>query len=162
MKKKILIIVIIVLMIAGIGGYFYYKKNQNKPEDTLKEYVSKINEEKYNEMYELLDESSKNKISEEDFVTRNKKIYQGIDMSNMKIEIKNIQKSGKKRTITYTTKMDASGGEITFDNEITLNNEKEYKIEWSSNLIFPELEDTDKVRVSTSKPSRGKIEMEKN
>ena len=157
MKKKILIIVIIVLIIAGIGGYFYYKKNQNKPEDTLKEYVSKINEEKYNEMYELLNENSKNKISEEDFVTRNKKIYQGIDMSNMKIEVKNIQKSGKKRTITYTTKMDASGGEITFDNEITLNNEKEYKIEWSSNLIFPELEDTDKVRVSTSKPSRGKI-----
>lgn len=54
MKKKILIIVIIVLIIVGIGGYFYYKKNQNKPEDTLKEYVSKINEEKYNEMYELL------------------------------------------------------------------------------------------------------------
>ena len=157
MKKKILIIVIIVLMIAGIGGYFYYKKNQNKPEDTLKEYVSKINEEKYNEMYELLNENSKNKISEEDFVTRNKKIYQGIDMSNMKIEVKNIQKSGKKRIITYTAKMDASGGEITFDNEITLNNEKGYKIEWSSNLIFPELEDTDKVRVSTSKPSRGKI-----
>ena len=50
MKKKILIIVIIVLIIAGIGGYFYYKKNQNKPEDTLKEYVSKINEEKYNEI----------------------------------------------------------------------------------------------------------------
>ena len=95
MKKKILIIVIIVLIIAGIGGYFYYKKNQNKPEDTLKEYVSKINEEKYNEMYELLNENSKNKISEEDFVTRNKKIYQGIDMSNMKIEVKNIQKSEK-------------------------------------------------------------------
>ncbi len=32
--------------------------------------------------------------------------------------------------------MDASGGEITFDNEITLNNEKGYKIDWSSNLIF--------------------------
>ena len=119
MKKKILIIVIVVSIIAGIGGYFYYKQNQDRPEDTLNEYVSKINDEKYNEMYELLDESSKNKISEEDFVTRNKKIYQGIDMSNMKIEVKNIQKSGKKRIITYTAKMDASGGEITFDNEIT-------------------------------------------
>ena len=39
-------------------------------------------------------------------------------MSNMKIEVKNIQKSGKKRIITYTAKMDASGGEIIFDNEI--------------------------------------------
>ena len=78
-------------------------------------------------------------------------------MSNMTIEIKDIKKSGSKRVIIYNTKMDASGGEITFDNEITLNNKNGYKIEWSSNLIFPELEDTDKVRVSTSKPSRGKI-----
>ena len=157
MKKKILIILIIVLLIATIGGFLYYKNSKNKPEETLNEYISKINDEKYNEMYELLDEKSKQKISEEDFISRNKKIYQGIDMSNMTIEIKDIKKSGSKKVIIYNTKMDASGGEITFDNEITLNNENGYKIEWSSNLIFPELEDTDKVRVSTSKPSRGKI-----
>ena len=157
MKKKILIILVIVLLIAAVGGFLYYKNSKDKPEETLNEYISKINDEKYNEMYELLDEKSKQKITEEDFVSRNKKIYQGIDMSNMTIEIKDIKKSGSKRVIIYNTKMDASGGEITFDNEITLNNENGYKIEWSSNLIFPELEDTDKVRVSTSKPSRGKI-----
>ena len=157
MKKKILIILIIVLLIATIGGFLYYKNSKDKPEETLNEYISKINDEKYNEMYELLDEKSKQKITEEDFVSRNKKIYQGIDMSNMTIEIKDIKKSSSKRIITYNTKMEASGGEITFDNEITLNKENGYKIEWNSNLIFPELEDTDKVRVSTSKPVRGKI-----
>ena len=157
MKKKILIILVIVLLITAVGGFLYYKNSKDKPEETLNEYISKINDEKYNEMYELLDEKSKQKITEEDFVSRNKKIYQGIDMSNMTIEIKDIKKSGSKRVIIYNTKMDASGGEITFDNEITLNNKNGYKIEWSSNLIFPELEDTDKVRVSTSKPSRGKI-----
>ncbi len=52
---------------------FIINKIKTDQEDTLNEYVSKINDEKYNEMYELLDESSKNKISEEDFVTRNKK-----------------------------------------------------------------------------------------
>lgn len=157
MKKKILIILVIVLLIAAVGGFLYYKNSKDKPEEILNEYISKINDEKYNEMYELLDEKSKQKITEEDFVSRNKKIYQGIDMSNMTIEIKDIKKSGSKRVIIYNTKMDASGGEITFDNEITLNNKNGYKIEWSSNIIFPELEDTDKVRVSTSKPSRGKI-----
>lgn len=157
MKKKILIILVIVLLITAVGGFLYYKNSKDKPEEILNEYISKINDEKYNEMYELLDEKSKQKITEEDFVSRNKKIYQGIDMSNMTIEIKDIKKSGSKRVIIYNTKMDASGGEITFDNEITLNNKNGYKIEWSSNLIFPELEDTDKVRVSTSKPSRGKI-----
>lgn len=157
MKKKILIILVIVLLITAVGGFLYYKNSKDKPEEILNEYISKINDEKYNEMYELLDEKSKQKITEEDFVSRNKKIYQGIDMSNMTIEIKDIKKSGSKRVIIYNTKMDASGGEITFDNEITLNNKNGYKIEWSSNLIFPELENTDKVRVSTSKPSRGKI-----
>ncbi len=157
MKKKILILIIIILIISSIGGYYFYKQNNNKPEEILNEYISKINNEKYDEMYQLLDEESKQKISEEDFISRNKKIYQGIDMSNMKIEIKNIQKSGSKRTINYTTKMDASGGELTFDNKVTLSNENGYKINWSSNIIFPELEDTDKVRVSTTKPVRGRI-----
>ena len=157
MKKKILILIIIILIISLIGGYYFYKQNNNKPEEILNEYISKINNEKYDEMYQLLDEESKQKISEEDFISRNKKIYQGIDMSNMKIEIKNIQKAGSKRTINYTTKMDASGGEITFDNKVTLSNENGYKINWSSNIIFPELEDTDKVRVSTTKPVRGRI-----
>ena len=159
MKKKILILIIIILIliISSIGGYYFYKKNNNKPEDILNEYISKINNEKYDEMYQLLDEESKQKISEEDFISRNKKIYQGIDMSNMKIEIKNIQNSGGKRTITYTTKMDASGGELTFDNKVTLSNENGYKINWNSNIIFPELEDTDKVKVSTTKPVRGRI-----
>lgn len=156
MKKK-LIILIIVLLITAVGGFLYYKNSKDKPEETLNEYIAKINDEKYNEMYELLDEKSKQKITEEDFVSRNKKIYQGIDMSNMTIEIKDIKKSGPKRVIIYNTKMEASGGEITFDNEITLNKESGYKIEWNSNLIFPELEDTDKVRVSTSKSVRGKI-----
>ena len=157
MKKKKLILIIIILIISSIGGYYFYKKNNNKPEDILNEYISKINNEKYDEMYQLLDEESKQKISEEDFISRNKKIYQGIDMSNMKIEIKNIQKSGSKRTITYTTKMDASGGELIFDNKVTLSDENGYKINWNSNIIFPELEDTDKVRVSTTKPVRGRI-----
>ena len=128
MKKKILIVIIIVLIILGVGGYFYYKQISDKPEEILNKYISEINDEKYDEMYELLSENSKQKITKEDFVSRNKKIYQGIDMSNMKIEIKNIQKSGGKRTITYTTKMDASGGELTFDNKVTLSNENGYKI----------------------------------
>ena len=157
MSKKILIITIIVLIIALIGGIFYLKQTKDKPEEILKEYISKINEEKYDEIYQLLDEKSKQKISQEDFVSRNKKIYQGIDMSNMTIEIHDIKKSGSKRIITYNTKIYASGGEIIFDNQITLNKEKGYKIEWNSNLIFPELEDTDKVRVITSKPERGRL-----
>ena len=89
--KKVLIILLIIVVIAAIGIYFYLKISKDKAEETLKEYVSKINDEKYEEMYDYLDEQSKQKITKDDFVSRNKKIYQGIDMSNMQIEIKQIK-----------------------------------------------------------------------
>ena len=157
MSKKILIIIILIAVISVAGGYFYAKQTNEKPEDVLKEYFSKVNEEKYEEMYEMLDNESKQKITKDDFISRNKKIYQGIDMSNISIEVKEIKKSGKTRIISYGTKMDASGGEISFENSMTLNNEDGYKVKWASSLIFPELEETDKVRVSTSKPERGRL-----
>lgn len=158
-SKRIIILVIVILLIIAIGVYFYLTKQQDNPEKVLEEYVSKINQEKYDEMYEMLDEQSKQKISEQDFISRNKNIYQGIDMSHMEIEITQIEKSGKIRMITYQMKMNAAGGEVTFENTATLSkgSEKQYKILWNSNLIFPELNDTDKVKVSTSKAIRGTI-----
>lgn len=157
MKKRIFIIILIILIILGAGIYFYFKQSNNKAIETLNEYISKVNDGKYDEMYELINKQSKQKISKEDFISRNKKIYEGIDMSNMEIDIKEIKNVGGEKQISYTTKMGASGGEITFDNKAILCNEKGYKLKWSSNIIFPELEDTDKVRVSTSKPERGKL-----
>lgn len=160
-SKKIILFVAIILIITAIivAGYLYLTKSKDNSEEIFKEYISKINEEKYEEMYEFLNEESKNKISKEDFIARNKNIYNGIDMSNMTIDINQVEKSGQKRIITYKTKMSASGGEITFDNTVTLTkeNDKKYKISWNSNLIFPELNDTDKVKVSTSQAIRGKI-----
>lgn len=157
MSKKILIIVVLIFIIAIAGGYIYLKQSKENPEEILNEYISNINDEMYEKMYDMLDEESKQKISKEDFISRNKKIYDGIDMSNMEIEVKEKQKSGSKIIISYSTKMQAASGKITFDNQVTLNNENGYKIEWGSNLIFPDLEETDKVRVSTSKAERGKL-----
>lgn len=161
MKKIIIIFIIIAILIAGsVGAYMYINNNKNTPDDIFKEYISKINEQKYEEMYDYLDDASKQKISKEDFVTRNKNIYEGIDMANMEISIKEIEKLNSKSTrISYSTKMSASGGQITFDNNVTLNkdSEKKYKISWVSNLIFPELNDTDKVRVNSVRAKRGSI-----
>ncbi len=157
--KIVLVVIALVIVVAIIAGYLYLTKSKDNPEEIFKQYISKINEEKYEEMYEMLDEESKQQISKEDFISRNKNIYNGIDMSNMTIDINQIEKSGKKRIITYKTKMNAAGGEISFDNTVTLNKESDdkYKISWNSHLIFPELDETDKVKVSTAKANRGKI-----
>lgn len=159
-KKGIIIAIIIIIVIAAIiMGYWFLNREKTNPEQVLNDYIAKINEEKYDEMYQMLDEESKQKISQEDFITRNKNIYQGIDMSNMQIEITNEETSGNESNITYQTKMNTSGGEISFENTITLSkdSEKQYKIDWRSNLIFPDLNDTDKVRVTTDEAIRGVI-----
>ena len=160
MKKIIIIIsVIVFLSILAVGGFYIYSSNTTKPENILNEYISKINEAKYNEMYEMISNRSKGQITEEDFVKRNKNIYEGIDMSNLKIDIKNIEKeSSKKYAITYITSMNVSGQNISFENRSNIIKEdNKLKIDWSSNMIFPNLNGTDKVKVSTSKAIRGKI-----
>lgn len=160
MKKIIIIIsVIVCLSILAVGGFLIYSSKTTKPENILNEYISKINEAKYNEMYEMISDRSKGQITEEDFVKRNKNIYEGIDMSNLKIDIKNIEKeSSKKYAITYITSMNVSGQNISFENRSNIIKEdNKLKIDWSSNMIFPNLNVTDKVKVSTSKAIRGKI-----
>ena len=160
MKKIIIIIsVIVCLSILAVGGFLIYSSKTTKPENILNEYISKINEAKYNEMYEMISNRSKGQITEEDFVKRNKNIYEGIDMSNLKIDIKNIEKeSSKKYAITYITSMNVSGQNISFENRSNIIKEdNKLKIDWSSNMIFPNLNGTDKVKVSTSKAIRGKI-----
>ena len=160
MKKIIIIIsVIVCLSILAVGGFLIYSSKTTKPENILNEYISKINEAKYNEMYEMISDRSKGQITEEDFVKRNKNIYEGIDMSDLKIDIKNIEKeSSKKYAITYITSMNVSGQNISFENRSNIIKEdNKLKIDWSSNMIFPNLNGTDKVKVSTSKAIRGKI-----
>jgi len=72
-KKHIIIIVMIILIVGAIvGGYGYYlAKTQENPAEILKLYIANINEEKYEEMYEMLDNQSKQNITKEDFIARN-------------------------------------------------------------------------------------------
>ena len=163
MNKKVLIgIISAIILIAIIGGlaFFVLNKSKTKPEDIWQQYISYINEQKYEEMYEMLAEESKAQISQEDFITRNKNIYEGIDMTDMKIEITNIEKEDSKISkISYNSSMNTEAGEIDFQNTVRLTKDKEngYLINWSSSLIFPQLNNTDKVRIKTISAERGSI-----
>ena len=155
--KKIVIIALIVVFIvlAVVGVFIYLEKKQDQ---ALKNYIALINEHKYEELYEAISQESKSQISKEDFVKRNKNIYEGIDATKIEVEITGKSKNNGKTEITYNEKIPSSAGTIEFTNTAKLVREKmEYKIEWTSNLIFPELYDTYKVRVSTLQAKRGEI-----
>ena len=158
-KKTVIIAIAIILAIAIIAGViFIINKNTPKPEETLSTYISLLNEQKYEEMYNMISENSKTQISQEDFIKRNKNIYEGIDAYDIKITPSETTKDGKTYNIKYDESMLTSAGTISFKNTAKLVKEnKEYKISWASSMIFPELRSTDKVRVSTLSAKRGEI-----
>jgi penicillin-binding protein len=150
-------VVVIPLIVCGIALFMYNKAH--KPEYKLNEYVNLINSKDYEKMYDLIDEDTKKKITKEDFVTRNKNIYEGIKASDIKIEVKKVDAKTNDAVIDYNTTMNTLCGELTFQNSVTLTRElgKDYTLKWNSKAIFPELNDTDKVRVKTLKAKRGDI-----
>lgn len=163
-NKKIIIIVISIILIlaisVGIGITIYFNnKPKNKPENVLQTFASYINDKKYEDMYSLLSSKSKANISEEDFIKRNKNIYEGIEAKNFSVDIQSIENENKLAKVTYKNSMDTMSGHVDFINTATLelNEEKEYKIDWTSNLIFPKLNTEDKVRVKTIEAKRGSI-----
>lgn len=164
MNKKILLaIIIMALLIMGIVvGVLIYINGiaKNSPEAVLSEFVQYTNEANYAGMYNLLTEDSKVKISQEDFEIRNKNIYDGIDMSNMQLEIKTVEEvDSSNAKILYGIKMNTSCGEVNYSYtaNFTKESNKEFKLNWSSNMIFPNLNDYDKVKVSTTSAQRGSI-----
>lgn len=158
-KKTVIIAIVIILAIAVIvGAIFIINKKAPKPEEALSTYISLLNEQKYEEMYSMISEYSKSQISQEDFIKRNKNIYEGIDAYDIKIMPSETTKDGKTYSIRYDESMSTSAGTISFTNTAKLvKGDKDYKISWSSSMIFPELRATDKVRVSTLSAKRGEI-----
>ena len=60
--------------------------------------------------------------------------------------------------IAYDESMSTAAGTINFTNTAKIVKEnKEYKIDWSSSMIFPQLRNNDKVRISSIESKRGEI-----
>ena len=160
-NKKVLIVVLVIILILFIiiGGIFFFKNKEEKlAKQTVVDFVNLINEKQYDQMYELLTEQSKNNVNKENFVKRNQNIYEGIDATNIKVDIQECKKQDKRYYITYQEKMYTSAGEISFTNTVEVKKEnKQDKICWFSNFIFPQLGENDKVRVETINAKRGKI-----
>ncbi len=156
-----LIILLVLILCSGIGFLvWHYLRNRPVPEDTVRNYFSLLNSGDYEGMYTLLSDSSKDSISEEDFISRNQNIYEGIEASNIEVTFSSEESSsGDTETVTYSTSMDTCAGSVSFDNQAVLekNSNGEYRLDWDSTLIFPSLQDDYKVRVETETAERGSI-----
>lgn len=153
-KKVIIPITIIIIITLIIATIIIFNKGKTSPEDVLKQYMSHIINKEYEAMYELTTKET----SQEDYITRNKNIYEGIEVSKIDINVAKTSEKGKEAEVIYTTTMSTIAGEISFSNTANLIKESgTYKIKWSSNIIFPTLNNEYKVRVETLTAKRGTI-----
>lgn len=180
MKKVILIVfIILVVAIGATYGYFYYngtKERNNDPKEVFTNYFEALNDKNYEKMYSYLSEDSidtikselitedtsktKDELAKQYFVNRNKNIYEGIQASDFEIKITQINEINNERTqIKYQTSMNTVAGKISFSNTATFikSDDKKFYLSWSSKLIYPELENTDKIRVSSISALRGQL-----
>ena len=159
----VIAITCIVIGVSSLLMYIVleYPPNRLSPEEVLQLYCNYLNDYEYDKMYVLLDEVSQESIDQETFVTKHRNIYEGIEMANLEIEVKEVIKEDKlHERVYYDMRMDTIAGEITFSNHALLSKDpetKSYMIRWYPQIIFPNLNPKDKVRVRTLKGQRGEI-----
>ena len=156
-KKERKIWIYIFLSIIGfICISIFTKDTNNVPKNTLKTYMSYIVDKKYEEMYDLI---NTNNIDRETYIARNKNIYEGIEISDIKVNIVKVTEKESRTEIIYHVTMQTIAGEINFSNTSYFIKETDdtYKLDWSSSDIFPELKEDYKVRVNKIEADRGKI-----
>jgi len=133
------------------------------PDELLLQYFEHLNNGRFEDMYKFLSEISQGQISKEDFIERNRNIYEGIGARNIFIAINqtiNVAERPGRKIIEYSLRMDTVAGEIIIDHHqaiFELNADNEHRMSWSSRMIFPELGNNDRVRVSIIPAQRGRI-----
>ena len=88
----IAVLVIMIIIVSIISFKYLTKKAEEKQINAVLDYFSYIEEHNYEKMYDLISSSSKEKISKDEFIERNKNIYEGLDATGFEINIESLQK----------------------------------------------------------------------
>lgn len=166
-KRRWLVSLAALLVLAAAGGGIAWTlagRGSRTAAETLEAYTEALNQREYGTMYRLLDEESRRETDEETFTERNGKIYEGIEAENITVEI--LSEGNENRTsgrttqsVTYQMTMDTLAGEVSFRQTAVFHKDgrEDYLLSWNDGLIFPNLQEEDKVRVETLNAQRGSI-----
>lgn len=142
------------------------------PTDEIDTYINHWQSFEFTEMYEMLNEETKETYRTEDFVERYEKIYQDLQISNLEIKYEPLSEDEltlaneeKQIDVPIDVSMDSIAGEISFSTNLSLRlhideeneEEKKWLFDWNTSLIFPELKDGGKITVEKEQPRRGEI-----
>jgi len=148
-----------------------------QPDELLKQYFVYVGNAQYDDMFEMLTLQSQSEVQRDDFITRNRNIYEGIGAQNFVVSIEQvIEETNEEQTpspeneeekeleqgrkiVEYTLSMDTAAGEVSFANQAVFyfDENEGYRKSWSSRSIFPNLDDSDRVWVNALPAQRGMI-----
>ena len=159
-KKFLLLVVIFCVLILAAAGYFLYTTFNQTPERVLERYTAAINQRNYEEMYTFLSDKAKEYVIKEEFIERNKNIYEGIEASN--ITVSNITRSTESTEdyvrLEYTYEMDTVAGHYSTTTGARIDRQnRDWRITWDDGMILGGLNSTDKISVIPLTSERGNI-----
>ncbi|MGI6188783.1 MAG: hypothetical protein GX041_02885 [Clostridiales bacterium] len=151
--KRVLIAIVICLctIIAGCA-----KPN---PMETAKSYLEAWENQEYQEMYNMLSSQTQASIEQQAFVERYNTIFSAIKLEKIEIIPDEIVTDKDNaylpfKAVFYTNTVESF--ECRYSLGLVLES-GEWKINWSPSLIFPMMEEGDKVRITDNDVNRGVI-----
>ena len=159
-NKKIYFIAFITFLLTVS---FMGCSSKSKAIDAFNKYKDKWQSLDYKGMYDMLSKDSKGTIDETTFVQRLGNIYGAMNASNINIKLGEATKENNDVIIPFSLTMDTVAGNLKLDDfKVTLVKEdKDYKIKWNDNLIFPNMQEGDKIKVYIQLYLIEKIKMKK-
>ena len=122
---KIFGLIVAITVIAVSGGILLKRTITESPENTLMEYMNHIEKKEYEVMYTMIDSDEKVYLTKEEYIQRNSKIYEGIEVSDIKISHVTVkEKKADTVTLSYETSCNTIAGTIQFDNMAELKKTK--------------------------------------
>lgn len=162
MKKTWKLLLFALFFVTALSGC----SNEEKAQERFNEYTTLWNKQDFSVMYDYLSVEAKKGISKKEFTERYKKIYDGIEVKNLKVDVLKPKEELKEKDgmlpLSFELKMDTIAGPIAFTEEMTWVKEKQqdkkdWFVEWDHSMVFPDLKEDDKVKVTILKGERGEI-----
>lgn len=171
-KLWLILLGVLLLVLVSGGGYVFYARWQEEQEaqrrfeaaeSIASEYLAALEEQDLDTFASLLSQTSLQEAgySTEEVRERYEAVFTGIGASN--IETSNVEVQLNEETeqfeLTYDLSMDTSLGNLqglSYATQI-IEEDEENVVEWDHQLIFPEMEAGDAVRLSYDEGERGNI-----
>ncbi len=180
LKKHVRTIVLLGVLALATGALYILLNQEVESRDSLQKYtmpdalwqryVELLNGQQYEEMYEMLDEGSRETVAKDAFVKRHQAIYGEMGVVRIETTVRRVKEgdgaSGDGQedpyadiVVDYATTMQTMAGEVAFENQsaFCFKEGDGWRLRWSDKEIFPDLTATDEVVVTKTEAARGNI-----